>query len=53
MVNLVHSSGNDGEYFTIDYHICDPSTDKKTKNDYFKEMFMNAAASKNLDSVIL
>lgn len=48
VVNLVHSSGNDGDYFPIDYRIYDPSTDKKTKNDHFKEMFINAVASKNL-----
>ena len=48
VVNLVHSSGNDGDYFPIDYRIYSPSTDKKTKNDHFQEMFITAVASKNL-----
>jgi Transposase DDE domain len=48
LVNLVHSSGNDGDFWPIDYRIYHPETDGKTKNDHFKEMFLNLISYKNL-----
>jgi hypothetical protein len=48
LVNFVHSSGNDGDFFPIDYRIYHPETDKKTKNDHFQEMFMRLITHKHL-----
>ena len=36
LVNFIHSSGNE-----IDYRIYHPETDGKTKNEHFREMFMD------------
>lgn len=48
LVNFVHSSGNDGDFFPIDYRVYHPETDGKTKNDHFQEMFMGLITHKNL-----
>ena len=45
LVNMVHSNGIDGE---IDYRIYHPSTDGKTKNEHFREMFTRLITHKNL-----
>jgi len=50
LVNFVHSSGNDGDFWPIDYRIYHPETDHKTKNDHFKEMFMRLITHKHLKS---
>lgn len=47
-VNLVHSSGNDGDFFPIDYRIYHPERDGKTKNEHFQEMFFNLITPKRL-----
>jgi hypothetical protein len=47
-VNLIHSSGKDGDFYPIDYRIYSPETDGKTKNEHFQEMFLRAIADKNL-----
>ena len=46
IVNLVHSSGQPGEFYPIDYRIYDPDADGKTKNDHFREMLVRAVAEK-------
>jgi hypothetical protein len=46
IVNLVHSSGQSGEFYPIDYRIYDPDADGKTKNEHFREMLMHAVADK-------
>ena len=46
VVNLVHSSGQPGEFFPVDYRIYDPDADGKTKNDHFREMLLHAVADK-------
>jgi hypothetical protein len=46
VVNLVHSSGQPGEFYPIDYRIYDPDADGKTKNDHFREMLVHAIADK-------
>jgi hypothetical protein len=46
VVNLVHSSGQPGEFYPIDYRIYDPDADGKTKNDHFREMLVRAVAEK-------
>ena len=48
LVNFVHSSGNDGDFWPIDYRIYHPDTDGKTKNDHFQEMFMRLITHKHL-----
>lgn len=48
LVNFVHSSGNDGDFWPIDYRIYHPETDGKSKNDHFQEMFKGLVAHKNL-----
>jgi len=48
LVNLIHSSGKDGDFYPIDYRIYAPDTDSKTKNDHFQEMFLRAVTDKNL-----
>ena len=34
LVNFVHSGGNDGDFWPIDYQVYHPDTDGKTKNDH-------------------
>jgi SRSO17 transposase len=46
VVNLVHSDGS--EFYPIDYRIYAPETDGKTKNGYFREMFVNALSDKGI-----
>jgi hypothetical protein len=48
VVNLVHSSGPDGDYFPIDYRIYDDKSDGKTKNDHFREMITRALSEKGI-----
>ena len=48
LVNFVHSTGNDGDFWPIDYRIYHPDTDGKTKNDHFEEMFMRLITHKQL-----
>jgi hypothetical protein len=48
LVNFVHSSGNDGDFFPIDYRLYSPETDKKTKNDHFQDMFLRLVTHKQL-----
>ncbi len=49
LVNFVHSAGNDGDFFPIDYRIYHPDTDGQTKNEHFREMFLNLS-QKNLQT---
>jgi len=39
LVNLVHSSGEAGDFMPLDFRIYAPDQDEKTKNDHFLEMF--------------
>nr|WP_223834285.1 hypothetical protein [Spirosoma profusum] len=48
MINFVHSSGNDGDFWPIDYRIYHPETDRKTKNDHFAQMFRRLITHKQL-----
>lgn len=48
LVNLIHSSGKDGDFYLIDYRIYSPDSDCKTKNDHFQEMFLRAITDKGL-----
>jgi hypothetical protein len=48
VVNLVHSSGQPGDFYPIDYRVYDPDADGKTKNDYFRAMILHAIADKRI-----
>lgn len=48
VVNLVHSSGADGDFYPIDYRIYAPEADGKTKNEHFREMLIHAVADKQI-----
>ena len=39
LVNLVHSSGQAGDFLPLDYRIYAPEEDQRTKNDHFLTMF--------------
>ena len=39
LVNLVHSSGQAGDFLPLDYRVYAPDQDQKTKNDHFLAMF--------------
>jgi Transposase DDE domain len=39
LVNLVHSSGQAGDFLPLDYRVYAPDQDQKTKNDHFLDMF--------------
>jgi hypothetical protein len=53
VVNLVHSSGAEGDFWPIDYRIYAPEADGKTKNDHFREMFLRAVSDKQLQARII
>lgn len=46
VVNLVHSSGTEGDFHPIDYRLFDPEGDGKTKNEHFREMLVRAKSDK-------
>jgi hypothetical protein len=48
VVNLVHSNGQAGDFYPIDYRIYAPEVDHKSKNDHFREMFLQAVEHKGL-----
>lgn len=50
VVNLVHSSGKEGDFWPIDFRIYAPDADGKTKNEHFREMLVHAVADKCLQA---
>src|SRR3989304_3857633 len=48
VVNLVHSNGQAGDFYPIDYRVYAPDIDHKSKNDHFREMFLHAVEHKAL-----
>jgi len=50
VVNLVHTTGQDGEYYPIDFRIYAKETDGKTKNDHFQEMLLRAISEKQIQA---
>jgi hypothetical protein len=48
VVNLVHSNGQAGDFYPIDYRVYAPDVDHKSKNDHFREMFLQAVENKQL-----
>ena len=50
VVNLVHTSGEDGGYSPIDYRIYAKEADGKSKNDHFQEMLLRAVSDKRIQA---
>ena len=48
VVNLVHSNGQEGNFYPIDYRVYAPEVDHKSKNHHFQEMFIQAIENKAL-----
>jgi hypothetical protein len=48
VVNLVHSAGDEKDFYPIDYRIYAPDQDGKTKNDHFAELVINAVFAKKI-----
>ena len=40
LVNLVHTNGQTGDFYPINYRVYNPDEDGKTKNEHFREMFL-------------
>lgn len=50
VVNLVHSSGKEKDFYPIDYRIYSPEQDGKTKNEHFADRVKNAIYSKKIQA---
>ena len=48
VVNLVHTNGEEGEYYPIDFRVYAREADGKTKNDHFQEMLLRAVVEKQV-----
>lgn len=48
LVNLVHTNGCLGDFYPINYRVYNPDEDGKTKNDHFREMFVQANESQHI-----
>ena len=50
VLNLLHSTGQDGDFYPLDYRIYAPDCDGKTKNHHFREMLVRAISDKQLQA---
>ena len=48
LVNLVHSSGEAGDFLPLDYRVYAPDEDQLTKNDHFLALFDHVVAEGKL-----
>lgn len=48
LVNMVYSQGLGDDFYPIDYRVYAPIEDEKTKNDHFRDMFLDACENKQL-----
>src|SRR5215203_2751172 len=48
LVNLVHTNGFEGDFYPVNYRVYNPDEDGKTKNDHFREMFVQAHESQQI-----
>ncbi len=48
LVNLVHTNGFEGDFYPINYRVYDPQADGKTKNEHFREMFVQANSNQQI-----
>ena len=49
-MNLIHNSGEDGDYYPIDFGICAKEADGKSKNDHFQELLLRAVGDKQIQA---
>ena len=50
VVNLVHTSGEEGDYYPVDFRIYAKEADGKSKNDHFQEMLLRAVGDKQIQA---
>ncbi len=50
LVNLVHSSGESGDFLPLDFRVYAPAPDGKTKNDHFQDLFKQVVAEGNIQA---
>ena len=50
VVNLIHTSCEDGAYYPIDFRIDAKEADGKSKNDHFQEMLLRAVGDKQIQA---
>ena len=50
VVNLVHTSGEEGGYYPVDFRIYAKEADGKSKNDHFQEMLLRAVGAKQIEA---
>ena len=50
VVNLIHTSGEDGDYYPIDFRIYAKEADGKSKNDHFQELLLRAVGDKQIQA---
>ncbi len=48
VVNLVHTNGEAGDHYPIDFRVYAKEADGKTKNDHFQEMLLRAVVEKKI-----
>lgn len=48
LVNPVHTNGFEGDFYPINYRVYNPDEDGKTKNEHFREMFVQANESEQI-----
>ena len=48
VVNLVHTNGEDGNHYPVDFRVYAKEADGKTKNDHFQEMLLRAVVEKGI-----
>ena len=48
LVNLVHTNGFAGDFYPVNYRVYNPDEDGKSKNEHFREMFIQANTSQQI-----
>ena len=48
LVNLVHSSGEGGDFLPLNFRVYAPDADELTKNEHFQAMFAQVVSECNL-----
>jgi hypothetical protein len=48
LVNLVHTNGFEGDFNPINYRVYNPDEDGKSKNEHFREMFIQATTTQQI-----
>ena len=53
VVNLVHTNGEEGEHYPVDFRVYAKDADGKTKNEHFREMLLRAVVEKQIKAKTL